>query len=418
MLNFFARAGLRFHDARLEQLFYERNIVSQAARFRYFLIFSALLYYSFFVWDQIIDPVGAQITHEIRGLIVAPIIFLCAFLTLFDRFNPWLEYIVVAAWLSTIAGLSAIYCLLAHGFDYGAVGIVLVFMGATAMFTLRTVHLIVPSIFALVSFLGAQAVSGNAKPGMIVVNALCLVSAIVMGAFTSAMREFEARKQLLTEQELEQSRSRVDELLNSILPKDIVRRIQAGETAIADAYGEVSIVFADLVGFTELSRKISPSHLVEILNTLFSHFDMEAERLGIEKIKTIGDAYMAVGGLSNANQTRDHAERAAEFAFSMQRAVEQTARETGFPIVIRIGLHVGPVVAGVIGMKRPAFDCWGEAVNLASRLEHNAAPGCILISESAYWRLRPHYAIEVLEDIELKGIGSAKAFLLKDALPC
>lgn len=198
-----------------------------------------------------------------------------------------------------------------------------------------------------------------------------------------------------------------------MLPREIVQRIQAGEAPIADAYGEVSIVFADLVGFTELSRKVSPGHLVELLGQLFSAFDAEAERYGIEKIKTIGDAYMAIGGMTSQPNAPNHAERAAHFAIALHRVVAKLAQDLDYPINIRVGLHVGPVVAGVIGMKRPAFDAWGEAVNLASRLEHNAAVGGILISEAAYWRLHKVFPIKVLDEVNLKGIGPAKVFLLE-----
>jgi adenylate cyclase len=179
---------------------------------------------------------------------------------------------------------------------------------------------------------------------------------------------------------------------------------------IADTYGDVSIVFADLVGFTTLSTRLSPAQLVDMLDRLFSRFDARAEEFGIEKIKTIGDAYMAVAGLSEA--VYDHVQRAARFAFAMQQEVDGLAAELGYAINVRVGLHVGPVVAGVIGRKRPAFDCWGEAVNLASRLEHTASPGAILISESAYLRLRRDFQTTVIDDVELRGLGRTKAYVL------
>jgi adenylate cyclase len=196
-----------------------------------------------------------------------------------------------------------------------------------------------------------------------------------------------------------------------MLPREIVDRIQDGETAIADAYGEVSIVVADLVDFTSLSRRLTPTQLVAVLNRLFSCFDDEAERYGIEKIKTIGDAYLAVGGMSGAAQ--DHAERAALFALALQHGVERLSRELDLPISIRVGLHIGPVVAGVIGTKRPAFDCWGDTVNVATRLETAAQPGGVLISESASWRLRDRFSISRLDQVVLKGIGPATVFLLE-----
>jgi class 3 adenylate cyclase len=202
-----------------------------------------------------------------------------------------------------------------------------------------------------------------------------------------------------------------------MMPHEIVARIQAGESTIADIHGEVSIVFADLVGFTALSRQLSASTLVDLLNRVFSRFDAAAGRLGIEKIKTIGDAYMAVGGLSFGDDTQGHAERMAEFALTMRDITVDIAAETELPVAIRIGLHVGPVVAGVIGVKKPAFDCWGEAVNMASRLEHASGPGAVLISESAYERLRRSFRVEAAPAVDLKGIGLSKVYLLYDRLP-
>jgi adenylate cyclase len=166
-----------------------------------------------------------------------------------------------------------------------------------------------------------------------------------------------------------------------------------------------------LVDFTPLSRRLTPTQLVAVLNRLFSCFDDEAERYGIEKIKTIGDAYLAVGGMSGSAQ--DHAERAALFALAIQHGVERLSRELDLPISIRVGLHIGPVVAGVIGTKRPAFDCWGDTVNVATRLETAARPSGVLISESAYWRLRDRFSLSPLDEVVLKGIGPATVFLLQ-----
>ena len=126
---------------------------------------------------------------------------------------------------------------------------------------------------------------------------------------------------------------------------------------------------------------------------------------------------MAIGGLQRGESARDHAENAARFAFAMLANVRELVEKSGYPINIRIGIHIGPVVSGVIGVKRPAFDCWGEAVNMASRLESQAAPGTILISESSYWRLKPDFEIVVLDEVDLKGIGMTKVYQLNAVAP-
>ena len=223
-------------------------------------------------------------------------------------------------------------------------------------------------------------------------------------------KETDGRTQFLLKRELQESRQQIEELIHSMLPTQIVERMRAGETNIADSYGEVSIVFADLVEFTQLARKVAPNHLVEILNKLFSKFDELASIHRIEKIKTIGDAYMAVSGMDKGDT--HHAERAAEFAFGMLRSVEELSREIGFALNVRIGLHVGPIIAGVIGTRKPAFDCWGDSVNIASRLESSGVSGGIQISETARWRLQHKYRVVENADVDIKGIGITKTYAI------
>ncbi|MBA3897187.1 MAG: adenylate/guanylate cyclase domain-containing protein [Sphingomonadaceae bacterium] len=412
MIDLLARFGLHCATAEDERVFADRFLLRTIAESQLFLFASALFVYAFFVWDRIIDPVHWGTTHMLRGLVIAPLMALCA-ASLFTAFGKrHFEAVILTALLVCQTGLAVVYAILDHGYDYAALGFSLALLGTTAMFPIRSRFLIIASFLTLVIVVTGHLLAANARPGWIVVNLMAVLCAIIFGTLSAYIRERGARAAYRTQKELNASRERVDDLLHSMLPREIVTRIQAGETAIADSHGEVSIIFADLVGFTELSRKISPAHLVKVLNTLFSTFDLEAERFAIDRIKTIGDAYMAIGGLTRAPGVRDHAENAAELAFAMQAAVQRLVDGMGYPVQIRIGLHVGPVVAGVIGVRRPAFDCWGESVNLANRLETRAEPGTILISESAYWRLRPAYEIEMHDDIDLKGIGTAKVYQL------
>ncbi|WP_457089909.1 adenylate/guanylate cyclase domain-containing protein [Microvirga sp. P5_D2] len=400
----------------MERKFVEVFSLSQRPYVQAAMFLGSTLYYVFFIWDRIIDPGSWEITHAIRGAITL-FVWVCAVLLFLQSLQRHLEIISTASVTVSAVGLSVIYSILASGFDYGAIGLVLVILFGFSLLPIRILYFTTFCVLSWASFVVCEVLATNSKPGMIIVNNMSIGTAVALGMLSACLRELSARRQFTTSHELEASRLRVEELLHSMLPKEIVARIQAGETAIADAYGEVSIVFADLVGFTELARRVSPTHLVEVLNELFSRFDLEAERHGIEKIKTIGDAYMAVGGLSERRGDSDHADRAAKFALAIQGIVAELSDRMDYPMKIRVGLHVGPIVAGVIGTKRPAFDCWGEAVNLASRLEHSAAPGGILISESAYWRLRSHFPTKILDDVDLKGIGPAKVFLLQSQIP-
>jgi adenylate cyclase len=206
--------------------------------------------------------------------------------------------------------------------------------------------------------------------------------------------------------DLEAELARSERLLLNILPQPIIDRLNAGEQAIADRYDDVDVVFGDLVGFTEISGSLTAADLVSSLNELFSAFDAACAELGVEKIKTIGDAYMAAAGLPGT--TSDHLRAAADLTLAMRAAVEAA----GPPWQIRIGLHSGPAVAGVIGTSKFVYDLWGDAVNVASRLETTAPPGRIQVSERVMRALDDEFEFEPRGEIELKGKGLSQTFFL------
>jgi class 3 adenylate cyclase len=206
--------------------------------------------------------------------------------------------------------------------------------------------------------------------------------------------------------DLEAERARSQSLLLNILPQPIIDRLNAGEQLIADRYDDVAVVFSDFVGFTEISSHLPVADLVSSLNALFSAFDASCAALGVEKIKTIGDAYMAAAGLPGS--PGDHIRAAADLALAMRAAV----READEPWQVRIGLHAGPVVAGVIGTSKFVYDLWGDAVNVASRLETTAPADTIQVSEAVATALGDAFELEPHEPIELKGKGSTKVYFL------
>jgi class 3 adenylate cyclase len=210
--------------------------------------------------------------------------------------------------------------------------------------------------------------------------------------------------------ELRQEKERNDALLLSILPEAIVERIKAGDGLIADDVAEATILFADIVGFTPLAGSLEASALVQLLNAIFSAFDRLAERHGAEKIKTIGDAYMAALGIPEPRA--DHAEAAARLALDMLASLRSLREESSAPVSVRIGLHCGPVVAGVIGERKFAYDVWGNTVNIASRLESHGLPGSIHVSEQVFERLSGRFTFESRGDIALKGAGTIRTYLL------
>ena len=200
---------------------------------------------------------------------------------------------------------------------------------------------------------------------------------------------------------LDAEHERSEELLLNVLPRAIARRLKREPGVIAERFTSVTVLFADIVGFTAMSQRRTPEELVAFLNELFSAFDQLAEEHGLEKIKTIGDAYMVVGGLPEP--VHDHARRVRDMALAMSDVVSQYARARGVDLAMRIGVHTGAVVAGVIGKRKFIYDLWGDTVNTASRMESHGAPGRIHISDATRALLGEAYRIEARGVIEIKG---------------
>ena len=220
--------------------------------------------------------------------------------------------------------------------------------------------------------------------------------------------EFQARQKLRQEQQ------RSERLLLNILPPSIAERLLNQHQTIADSFSEVTVLFADIVGFTQLSSEMSPAEVVELLNQVFSGFDGLAESYQLEKIKTIGDAYMVVAGLPEPRI--DHAEAIVEMALAMQRVLEVLNQRTGHTLQIRTGIHTGPVVAGVIGLKKFAYDLWGDTVNVASRMESHGLPNEIQVSSITHAYLQHQYIFEERNKIVIKGKGEMTTYILRGKL--
>lgn len=207
--------------------------------------------------------------------------------------------------------------------------------------------------------------------------------------------------------ELRSEQEKSEALLLNVLPKPIAERLKRNEHTIADHFDEVTVLFADIVGFTLISQRISPENLVRFLNRIFSIFDTLAEKHGLEKIKTVGDEYMVVGGLPTP--MKNHAHAVADMALDMQQLVEN---DLPSGIGIRIGIHSGPVVAGVIGKKKFAYDLWGDTVNTASRMESHSVPGSIQVSAEVQAMLAEAYRFESRGEIDIKGKGCMETYFL------
>jgi class 3 adenylate cyclase len=194
------------------------------------------------------------------------------------------------------------------------------------------------------------------------------------------------------------------------MPQRALTRLKRGDTDIAEAFLEAVVLFVDLAGFTDLSKRIGPRETVRVLDRIFSQFDQIVERHGLDRVKTMGDGYIAIGGTSDRGQ--DDLTFAARAAHEMLKAVAATAVEFELPLGLRVGFHVGPVIGGVIGRERPTYDYWGDTLNIASRLEATGEPGFVHCSEAVYWRLRGSWPFEPRGPIELKGYTMVETYYL------
>jgi class 3 adenylate cyclase len=238
---------------------------------------------------------------------------------------------------------------------------------------------------------------------MFATNALGMVAAYNLEQFK--------RRAFVYRRLLDRERARAELLLENMLPGPIAERLEAKPGRIADHIGEITVLFADIVGFTPLSERLPPAELVALLDEIFSGFDDLAKRHGLEKIKTIGDAYMVVGGAPTARL--DHAVAVAAMALEMNDLVAARATNDGAPLALRIGIHSGPAVAGVIGKQKYTYDLWGDTVNTASRMESHGVAGEIQVTQETRDLLEGRYLLEPRGVLPIKGKGEMPTFFLK-----
>jgi guanylate cyclase len=219
------------------------------------------------------------------------------------------------------------------------------------------------------------------------------------------------RERERTHAALEREQEKSEGLLLNILPSEVATRLKAGEEIIADRVEGVTILFADLVGSTELSERLTANQLVKVLNDIFTPFDDLADRFGLEKIKTLGDAYMVVGGLPLARA--DHVEAIADMALAMREELVSHAVPGFGRLRMRYGIHTGSVVAGVIGKRKFSYDLWGDTVNTAARMESHGIPDAIQVTEDVYETLRDRYSFTPRGPVQIRGKGEMSTYLLE-----
>ena len=396
---------MRF-DRDLEGEYVESRLPETWLISRWYFAVGGLAFLVLAFWDELIDPGSVAETWPLR---VGAAVFFFALIALSWRARSVLalEALIVVALAAAAIGFGLIVAVVDSGYLAG-VGGFLVAVGSITI-AIRTRGAILYSAALLVTPILVYVITGASRTES--VNLLVWLLGSASFAYVGfVILDSTNRRAFVAEKALVEERDKVDRLVRKMVPESIADRLKAGDERISDRLEDVTVLFADIVGFTGFAERRSPEDVVRLLNTIFGSFDALVANNGLEKIKTIGDGYMAAGGAPVKRS--GHATAAARLALDMRSDIARISVENDGDWRIRIGIHTGPVVAGVIGEDRYAYDLWGDTVNIASRLESTGDPGEIRVSQYTASRLDDIFDIESLGSIEIKNRESVVAYRL------
>jgi class 3 adenylate cyclase len=405
-----------FRNAEVETEFRRQSFESNLIQIRIAHVLGILLWV---VWGLLVrGDLGPdeRLDLEMRYGIFIPIILVSLAFTFTGVYRRVWQAASAAAILATgFAWIAYVSLIDAMPIDYGYVGVILIMTFGYTLMRLPFLLALAVSGALVVGYLVTSLAADELTTVDLKLPFFYLVSFFALGMVAAYLLDRAARLLFLRERELDLERGRSEALLLNVLPQAIVERLkqreeEAGKTRIADGIEQATVLFIDAVGFTVEAARTPPDVLVGALDELFSRFDAIADRFGLEKIKTIGDAYLAVAGAPRPRP--DHATAAARMAMAVQAALRGANWPSGKPIEVRMGIASGPLVAGVIGRRKFHYDLWGDTVNLASRLEHHGKPGQILVSEAVADELADDFLFSPSAVLDLKGRGPTRACFL------
>ena len=401
------RLRLRFRDPGLESAYRADRFRHDLGNIRFGFLAGIAIWVA---WGLLLRPYMLALSDQrldvlMRFGVFIPLLIVGLALTytrFFGRVWEWVAVAIAAAtllfWVFYVSRISTLPA------EYGYIGVILITAFTYALLRLRFVLVVLVTVIGIATYLPYAITAKYIQEVSLVLAMLYLVSFGLLGGLAAYRTERFTRDLFLRERQVEQERTRSDGLLLNMLPVAIFERLKTSSGGrIAQSFDRVSVFFADAVGSTEQAARSSPEAFADALDELFRHFDAIADRHGLEKIKTIGDAYMAVAGAPTP--MADHADAAVGMAADILSEAGSIRWPSGDPIVVRGGIATGPAVAGVIGDRRFAYDLWGDTVNVASRLETNAGPGRFLVSESTIGELSDRYDFGPSEILEVKGKG-------------
>lgn len=410
---------LRFRDPALESAFRADRFHLNLGNIRFAFLAGIALWVG---WGILLRPHMLALSDQrldmaIRYGVFIPMLiggFALSFTSLFRRIWEWVSaaiaVITIVVWVyytSNVLTLPA---------EYGYIGVILITAFTYTLLRLRFILVVLVSVVGIAAYLPYAFTARYIVDVSRVLATLYLISFGILGGLAAYWMERFTRQLFVRERQLDQERQRSDVLLLNILPPAVIEQLKASSgERVAEAFEEVSVVFVDAVGSTTQAARSSPAEFAGALDALFRQFDEMADRCGLEKIKTIGDAYMAVAGAPVP--APDHAGSAVAMALEILTDRQKVRWPSGDPIEVRAGVATGPAVAGVIGERKFAYDVWGDTVNLASRLEEHAKPGQVLVSEQTAIAVMDRFAFGPARILDIKGKGQTPVRALLGPTP-
>ena len=409
-----------FVDDTVERDFVKENFAVAVQKYvRFSVTMSLVAFLAFGIHDAIVIPEVRAKAWAIRFLFCGPIAAMLVAFVFRNKKHEWhqpamlvfgLTLNTVVIWIGAIAPPAGFFLYTTYAMVFVTVGPFLARMNVKTQIVYTVVTLLLYNVFD-------QMLAHAAARVVFSIN----LATFTLGALGAlAARELDLQNRLAFVQRrvireqmaaLDAERSRSETLLLNVLPRRIADRLKKDPgVVIADRFDSATVLFSDIVGFTQMSTQLPADELVRRLDEIFTRFDDLADQLGLEKIKTIGDAYMVCGGVPLARA--DHAEAVCEMAIRMRDCVDDIATELGTDLRVRIGVHTGPVIAGVIGKKKFIYDVWGDTVNTASRMESHGVPRAIHVSEATFEATKDLFEFESRGTIAVKGKGDMQTYLL------
>jgi class 3 adenylate cyclase len=408
------RLRLRFRDRALESAYREDRFRHNVINIRFAFLAGIGLWVA---WGLLLQPrmlslADRRLDTLMRFAVFIPMLLVGLALTFTPFFRRiWQSLSVLIATATILVWVYYVSHIQSLPAEYGYMGVILITAFTYTLLRLRFLWVVLITVIGILAYLPYAFTARYVYPVSRVLATLFLVSFGFLGGLAAYRIERFSRQVFLRERQIDEERLRSDALLLNILPQAVVEQLKSSSRGrIAQAFDQVTVVFADAVGSTQQGARSTPEEFAGALDELFRRFDLIADRHGLEKIKTIGDAYMAVAGAPVPKA--DHAEAAVALALDAVAEAGEVRWPSGDPIAVRVGVATGPAVAGVIGQRKFAYDLWGDTVNLASRLQECAEPGQALVSEPTAGQLADRYEFGPAHIVDLKGKGPTPAHVL------